>query len=65
VFDDVVFMTDIFLELRKDHDVESYKAAYIKEGFVRIERLFPETLAEQIHQILVNQTPWHLVHAMD
>jgi len=56
-------MSNLFLELRHDHDVEDYKARYAKDGFVRITRLFPDETAEKIHDILVNNTPWHLVHA--
>ena len=56
-------MSDLFLELRDDHDIDRYKADYSKDGLLRIERLFPDHVAEQIHNILVNQTPWHLVHA--
>lgn len=56
-------MSGLFLELRQDHDVDQYKSLYDRDGFVRIDRLFPDTLAKQIHDILVNKTPWHLVHA--
>lgn len=56
-------MSKLFLELRNDHDIGQYKALFARDGFVRIERLFSDELAEQIHEILVNRTPWHLVHA--
>ena len=56
-------MSELFLKLRNDHDLDEYKYIYEKNGLVRIERLLPDKLAEQIHDILVNQTVWHIVHA--
>ncbi len=56
-------MPNLFLELRNDHDVDQYKSNFERDGFVRINRLFSDELAEQIHAVLENKTPWHLVHS--
>jgi SM-20-related protein len=56
-------LQEFTLKLRDDHDVEAYKKAYAEDGIVRIERLFPDSVAEIIHQILARQTPWRVVHS--
>ena len=55
-------MTDITLRLN-DHDVESLRREYAKDGIVRVENLFPDEVAEGIYQVLSKATPWRVVHS--
>jgi len=56
-------MSDLKLALSDTHNIEELAASYAENGFVRINNLFPDNIAESIHQNLANQTPWHIVHA--
>ncbi len=56
-------MSNLKIALCSTHNVKELAAAYAKNGFVRIKNLFPDDVAESIHQNLANQTPWHVVHA--
>jgi len=56
-------MNNLNLSLRPEHDVEALAATYAAEGMVRIERLFPDNIANQIYDILRTQTPWRVVHS--
>jgi len=56
-------VTDLTLRLNNDHDIKAYKREYDRAGVVRINNLFPEDIAEFIYQVLVQATPWHMVHS--
>lgn len=56
-------MSELSLHLRSDHDVEAYAKAYTRDGMVRIERLFPDDVAEAIFDVLSKATPWRVVHS--
>jgi len=56
-------MTNLSLKLRPDHDVEAYARAYARDGMVRVERLFPDAIAEAIYEVLTRATPWRMVHS--
>lgn len=56
-------MTDFTLTLRDDHDIDALRAAYARDGVVRVERLFPDDVAEAIYQVLLRGTPWRMVHS--
>ena len=56
-------MAHLKLSLNTTHNVEALAKAYAQNGLVRINNLFPDDVAESIHQNLANQTPWHIVHA--
>lgn len=56
-------MTDFTLALRPDHDIESLRANYARDGMVRVDRLFPDETAEAIYQVLLRGTPWRMVHS--
>lgn len=56
-------MTDFTLKLRDDHDIAALRAAYSRDGMVRVERLFPDDVAEAIYQVLLRGTPWRMVHS--
>jgi len=57
-------MNDFTLRLN-DHDVESLRAEYSKDGVVRVENLFPDDVAQAIYQVLLKGTPWRAVHSDD
>ena len=46
-----------------DHDIERLRAAYARDGFVRIQNLFPDDVAEGLYQVLLRGTPWRMVHS--
>jgi len=51
------------IRLNPDHDIENYKRVYAEDGLIRIQNLFPTETAEAIHKVLLEQTPWHMVHS--
>lgn len=55
-------MSDFTLRLN-DHDVEALRREYATDGMVRVENLFPDEVAEAIHQVLSRSTPWRVVHS--
>lgn len=56
-------MTDFTLKLSDDHDVASLAASYARDGFVRVENLFPIEVANAVYDVLSKGTPWRLVHS--
>lgn len=56
-------MSDFDLKLRSGHDVDAYRAQYARDGYVRIMDLFAPELAEAVHQVLVQNTPYKIVHS--
>ena len=56
-------MADFTLALRDDHDIEALRADYARDGVVRVERLFPDEIAEAVYQVLLRGTPWRVVHS--
>lgn len=56
-------MEPIEFRLNPNLDIKKYKADFARDGVVRVSDLFPEQLAEKVHDVLLNLTPWHMVHA--
>ena len=49
--------------LADHHDVAALAETYAREGAVRVEKLFPDEIAQNIANILETQTPWRMVHS--
>ncbi|NNE56948.1 MAG: proline hydroxylase [Hellea sp.] len=58
-------MTELNIRLSPDHDIKQLASIYARDNIVRIENLFPHDLADQIHSVLEQFTPWHMVHSDD
>ncbi len=56
-------MREFNLRLRDGHDLEGYRNFYKENGHVRVERLFPDEIANAIYDVLSTGTAWRVVHS--